>query len=551
MADNNNIPGLSTTTDPVSQTGGLINNAPTTNANPATTTPAVAPTIQQTTPATATAYTPQSYQVTPDQTVSGQIKNIIASGSPLMRQAETNAKNVMNQRGLINSSTGITAGQSAVLSAATPIATADAGTYNKAASDTITAQNAAMAAGAQAQNTASIQNAQADASKAIAQLQSGTTLAAQGSQNQSQQAIAKLQADTAYQTTMANIASAKDLQGMQGDVQTAIAKLQSDTTLSAQDKQSATAQIIAQIQSNTTLTAQDKASAAQMALAAVNNASAQQIADIQANTALSIQEKQALSAQVIAGMNNANALAVQKLVNEGNLATIKANGDINLKVTELTNTNKLLLQSSAAASSVYTQVLSNMAAIMTNPNLAEDQKATALNNLVAGLNDALGAIGAIANNTNVGSTLNFTGGQGGGYTTNPDGTITQTTPTSPVTGTQQTGGGAAQKPLVTPPAPTPQQPAYSPEYTQSVMARYDEVKNASGLSDNEFLASPAAQPFVAARNTIIANTTDAATLMNDLAAARAQAADPVTKAVGDEYVRVVTEQMSKIGVPVI
>jgi hypothetical protein len=146
---------------------------------------------------------------------------------------------------------------------------------------------------------------------------------------------------------------------------------------------------------------------------------------------------------VIAGLNNANALKVQQLVNDGNLATIKANGEINVKITDLQNTNKLLLQTSAAASSIYGTVLANMANVMNNKDLTEDQKTTELNNLVSGLNDALNVIGKIANNQSTTSTLNFSGGTnaGGGATTPPAPVVTP-----PVTPTGYTGPPAATTP---------------------------------------------------------------------------------------------------------
>jgi hypothetical protein len=72
---------------------------------------------------------PSQWNVTPDQTVQGQVKNIIADNSPLMQQAETRSLQKMNDRGGINSSMAIGAGQSALYDAALPIATADAATY--------------------------------------------------------------------------------------------------------------------------------------------------------------------------------------------------------------------------------------------------------------------------------------------------------------------------------------------------------------------------------------------------------------------------------------
>ena len=89
--------------------------------------------------AATTGYTPQAtptgkaWDITPDQTVAGQVKGLIAQGSPLYEQLESRALQKKNERGLINSSMAVGAGQSALYDYALPIAQADASTYNKAA----------------------------------------------------------------------------------------------------------------------------------------------------------------------------------------------------------------------------------------------------------------------------------------------------------------------------------------------------------------------------------------------------------------------------------
>jgi hypothetical protein len=64
--------------------------------------------------------------VNTDQTVAGQLKGIIDDNSPLLQQARTQALANANSRGLLNSSMAETGAQSAVLSAALPIAQQDA-----------------------------------------------------------------------------------------------------------------------------------------------------------------------------------------------------------------------------------------------------------------------------------------------------------------------------------------------------------------------------------------------------------------------------------------
>jgi hypothetical protein len=76
---------------------------------------------------------PTAWNVTDDQTVEGRINKIINSGSPLLQQAQTRAKEQANARGLANTSMAVTAGEAALYESALPIAQADAATVAKAA----------------------------------------------------------------------------------------------------------------------------------------------------------------------------------------------------------------------------------------------------------------------------------------------------------------------------------------------------------------------------------------------------------------------------------
>ena len=110
-----------------------------------------------------------NWNVTSPQTVQSQLQGIIASNSPLMQQAQTGAKQQMNQRGLMNSSMAIGAAQDAVIRQALPIAQQDAQTYsrsgefnanvaNQMAQFNVGQENTARQFGASASNQASLAN---------------------------------------------------------------------------------------------------------------------------------------------------------------------------------------------------------------------------------------------------------------------------------------------------------------------------------------------------------------------------------------------------------
>jgi hypothetical protein len=87
------------------------------------------------------------------QTVSGQVEGLIAKESPLMQQAETRSLQKMNERGLVNSSMAVGAGQSALYDAALPIAQQDANTYANAGKFNADAKNQASQFNAAQKNT--------------------------------------------------------------------------------------------------------------------------------------------------------------------------------------------------------------------------------------------------------------------------------------------------------------------------------------------------------------------------------------------------------------
>ena len=105
---------------------------------------------------------PANTTVTPEMSVEERAAAIAATDSPLMQQARGRAMQQMNERGLINSSLGIQAGQEAVLDRATDIAKADAQTeFQNSQNNANRAQQLEIA---QLQAQTSLQNAQISAS---------------------------------------------------------------------------------------------------------------------------------------------------------------------------------------------------------------------------------------------------------------------------------------------------------------------------------------------------------------------------------------------------
>lgn len=93
-------------------------------------------------------------------TTSQQLEGILNKGGALMQQAATTGNQQANARGLLNSSMGIQAAQSAVLGQAVPIANADASAINQTNQFNTQAQQRANELNVGAQNDWSKFNAQ-------------------------------------------------------------------------------------------------------------------------------------------------------------------------------------------------------------------------------------------------------------------------------------------------------------------------------------------------------------------------------------------------------
>lgn len=95
------------------------------------------PTFSSSAPATPAANTIR--EITPEETVSGQLNTLLAEDSVYLQSARNYALEEANQRGLLNSSIAVGAGERAAIDAAAPIAAQDASTY---AASGLSAQNA-------------------------------------------------------------------------------------------------------------------------------------------------------------------------------------------------------------------------------------------------------------------------------------------------------------------------------------------------------------------------------------------------------------------------
>lgn len=104
---------------------------------------------------------PEKRTVDANETVAGQLDDILKTDSPLLQRARARANEMANSRGLVNSTMAAQAGEAAVIDAALPIASADAGTQNMAKRENMAATNTALQMNADATNKATLVNTDA------------------------------------------------------------------------------------------------------------------------------------------------------------------------------------------------------------------------------------------------------------------------------------------------------------------------------------------------------------------------------------------------------
>jgi hypothetical protein len=217
---------------------GLVNSNMATNATtpnevppPGTTPEGGAPTAPAATPPATTppapmkanTYDPTLQGVQSNQTVSGQVNDLLKADNPLMQTARNQANEAANSKGLLNSSMAVQAGEQAVLNSALPIAGADASTYNRVSSENAAAKNTAGQFNAGSQNQFNLSAQQAGQEQALQKIRGD-------------QAVNVANIEANYKTLMQTNASAASVFN---EYQKTISTLLDDPNTTAEQKQAA------------------------------------------------------------------------------------------------------------------------------------------------------------------------------------------------------------------------------------------------------------------------------------------------------------------------
>lgn len=228
LSTTSSLPFATTAAQPVATTSGALGSTTSTPsltnaAQPVSATGTTLPTQNSTSLGPAPVVSTQATDAAPASLVSDQVASITSQNGLLMQQAAAQANEASNTHGLLNSSMAVGAAQNAVLSAAVPIATANANALNAAnlqnaqasntaGAQTAAAQNSSIAANQLASVNTASQNTAIQAGAAAAAALAGTNATAAEIQAATNKATAeayvKAQQDSATQLASTNSAAA-------------------------------------------------------------------------------------------------------------------------------------------------------------------------------------------------------------------------------------------------------------------------------------------------------------------------------------------------------
>lgn len=308
-------------------------------------------------------------------TVQGQVRNIVDAGGPLMQRAETKALQGANRRGLANSTMAVTAGQTALYDAAMPMAQQDANTFAQSGAFNATAQNEQSRDNSQLQTQVNLTNAGARNEAAQFGAQAGNQASMFNAENSTRNA--QLNADRALQAGIVNQEQANRMAALAAENINRAAEF--NITSDAQMQQfnidaALKAGIVNQQQANE--------------LSKFNAASTNEMSQFNASESNKMSQFQAGLNADIAKFNASQSNDLLKLGMDSETKIALGNIEAQYKV---------LMQTSASGAEVYKQAMNNITQILSNEDMDEGAKRTAVQNITQTLNASLGIVGQISN----------------------------------------------------------------------------------------------------------------------------------------------------------
>ena len=342
-------------------------------------------------------------------TVEGRIGGLINADAPLMQIAKTTGEQEAARRGLGSSTMAVGAAQDALYRAATPIAGADAASYNQFALSNQGAENVASSENATMQQQAGILNAQARTAASQFGAASQNTAALQNARQSTDVSLQNMAAANQaerdkfaaeQQTALANAQAATRASEFGAQYTNEMQRLAAEQgfDITRMDKQAAIT--LGQ------MSAQQQNEVAKMALAQGYNL--QSMSAQQVNTLAAIDAKFNTDAK-LAALDEKTKLAVQAAMYVGETAMQTLKGDQAKLLADTEATYRNQIQSSDSAAKFYTAIVGAMTTSQTATGTTDAQKSAAATYYNTALRNGLAVISGAGggSSTDLTSLLNF------------------------------------------------------------------------------------------------------------------------------------------------
>jgi hypothetical protein len=328
------------------------------------------------------------------QTVQGQMANLMSSTNPLMQRATTRASQAANKRGLLNTSMGVQAGQEAALSAALPIAQLDAGAYQKQALANQGYLNQFSSENQRTQNQKSLSD-QAYAQQTGTGTYSGGGLISSKLSADKELAAQQQAHQTALQTGQFGQQSAESKLGREQQTALQASQLGQQSAESLLGREQQTALQASQFGQQSAEAKLGREQQTELQESQFGQQSEESLLGREQQTAL--QEGQIEQQTKESVLNRQHELTKQAQAEQNKQVLLKLDEQARGRLLTVEQEYKQLLQESATASSIYSDYMGSIGAVLAQEKIAATEKTSLINSLTTKLNEVIGSVQAIRN----------------------------------------------------------------------------------------------------------------------------------------------------------
>jgi hypothetical protein len=350
--------------------------------------------------------------------VQGQLAGILASGNPLLVQAQTRARQQAQQRGLLNTSMGVQAGEEALYGAALPIAQGDVDVYNRQAFTNAELAQQAELANQQARNQMEQLNVQESGVTGRFNVEAAqqAELANQQARNQMEQlnvqesgVTGRFNVEAAQRAELANQQARNEMERL---------NVQEAGTTGRFNVEAAQRAELENQQARNQMAQLNLQEAGTTSRFAAGEAGATGRFNVEAAQRTELENAQMQQQTAIENARLQQQAATQQGENQMRLMLQQMDATTRTDLVNIEANYRTLMQASASASDLYQQTLRNISDITANKDMNAEAKNASISQQKELLQNGMNLIGSM-NNIGVSQLLDFSAGGASGVTAAP------------------------------------------------------------------------------------------------------------------------------------